>query len=281
VRSIAAVLALALAQPQPVPVAATTETLTVWQWNVAGWVLNAGSTTNGMVDAAVDSILYREADFAVFNEICWNQYTAIRDRLGAAGWPRTNNYYRFAPALRYRCAGESFGNAIFSRRPLGATNWFSLAIAPQDGGETRNLLCAAVLETKLRLCGTHLSNHHEVAVQAEQVRGYVEAWEDAGETVLVAGDFNSEPGGEQLAPWSARHRELDGLSAACPGYGDATTYRTEGGACGTGPRIDLIFATADKIVGSYYADSLGVVTTCGGPCSDHRIVHGRVTVRIG
>ncbi|MFC7532054.1 endonuclease/exonuclease/phosphatase family protein [Actinoplanes sp. GCM10030250] len=296
-RLLAAVLALVLSPlvaAPPATAGAVTETLTVWQWNVAGWVMNGGSATNGMVDAAVESILYRDADVVALNEICWGQYLEIQKRLAAAGWPESTNFYRFATAWPKHCAGDAYGNAMFSKQPLGATNWITLTQEPADEGETRNLLCAPVLGKRLRYCVTHLSPYASVTAQAEEVRGQVEAWEDAGETVVIAGDFNSEPGTERMDSWYAssadtehnpgnrgRHRELDDRGAVCPGYGDATTYRTDDGACGTGVKIDLIFVPENRIVGGYYGDSVGLVTSCGRPCSDHRIIYGRVTLSVG
>ncbi|MEU4425796.1 endonuclease/exonuclease/phosphatase family protein [Actinoplanes sp. NPDC024001] len=286
-----AVTPLTVAQPAS---AATTETLTVWHWNVSGWVMNDGSTTNGMVDGLVASILNRDADFVALNEICWDQYKAVQARLADAGWPQTTNYSRFEAALPTVCNGEAFGNAIFSRQPLGTADRVALTADPQDGGEVRNLLCAPVVDKKLRFCVTHLTPYSKVVTQLNEVRARVEAWEDAGDTVLIAGDLNTEPSYDRLNSWYSssvntvnnpgnwgRHRELDDTDPVCPGYGEGTTSNTTNGKCGKGSKIDMVFVPENRIAGSYFGDSLSISTACGGPCSDHRIFYGRVTVSVG
>jgi hypothetical protein len=45
-------------------------------------------------------------------------------------------------------------------------------------------------------------------------------------------------------------------------------------------KIDVIFVRENTIVGSYRGDSLAISTACGGPCSNHRILTGAVTVRV-
>lgn len=315
-------LAGGLLLPASPVAAATTATYHVWHWNVAGNTMHDGSTTDGMVAGAVSSILNRNASFVAFNELCWGQYKAIQSRLRAEGWPvDVNNYSRFAASLGPTsgvCNGnEEFGNAIFSRQPLGAATRFTL---PSDGrAEQRNLLCDNLLNTpRMRFCTTHITTSNALGDnglahnvnQLNYVLDRLEAYRAAGDTVVIAGDFNAQPHYGRLNNWysstlstpnngsnTGRYRELDDTdSGNCPGYGEWTATGTPGAVppcSATQPqgKLDLIFVRDDRIGGAYNGDSLSISTTCtgipatpaypAGLCSDHRIVIGSVTVLIG
>ncbi|GIJ59376.1 endonuclease/exonuclease/phosphatase family protein [Virgisporangium aurantiacum] len=294
-----AVLALFAGVLPAAPVAAASAaaenvTTTVWQWNVSGWVIHRNSTTDGLIPALTASIRNRNATFVALNEICWDQYKAVQADLAASGWPDTSNFSRFEAQLDTVCNGDPFGLAIFSKAPLGTADRFTLTAEPRDNGELRKLLCAPVTGKRLRLCTTHLTPYGMVNTQLNEVRARVEAFEDAGDTVILTGDFNTEPSYDRLNSWYAasanttinpgnwgRHRELDDTDPVCLGYGEGTTNRTDNGACGLGSKIDLIFVPENRIVGSYFGDSLTISTACGKPCSDHRIVYGTVTLAVG
>jgi endonuclease/exonuclease/phosphatase family metal-dependent hydrolase len=295
-RVVAVLVALVLVPLVARPAAAAADvTVTAWQWNIAGWVMHRGSTTDGLIPALTASIKHRNATFVVLNEVCWSQYKAVQADLAASGWPQsTDNFSRFEPQLSTVCNGDPFGVAMFSKLPLGSADRTALTADPADNGEIRKLLCAPVSGEPLRFCATHLSPHSMVNTQLNEVRAKVEGYEDAGETVVTAGDFNTEPSYDRLNSWYAasadttvnpgnwgRHRELDDTDPVCLGYGEGTTNRTDNGACGKGSKIDLIFVPENKIVGSYSGDSLTISTDCGGPCSDHRIFYGTFTVSVG
>lgn len=301
--------------------AATSATFVVWHWNVAGHTMHDGSTTDGMVAIAVASILNRNASFAAFNELCWGQYKAIQARLKTAGWPAdTGNYSRFAASLGPAsgvCNGnEDYGNAIFSKQPLGAASRFTL---PSDGrAEQRNLLCDNLLNIpRMRFCTTHITTSNAIASNGQQhnvnqlnhVLNRLETYRAAGDTVVIAGDFNAQPHYGRLNNWyssnlstvnnggnTGRYRELDDNDGRCAGYGEWTATGTPGAVppcSSTQPqaKIDLIFVREDRIGGAYSGDSLAISTGCSGipptsaypagSCSDHRVVIGTVTVVIG
>lgn len=280
-----------------------TRTYKAWVWNVAGHLIHRGSTTDGLIEAAVNSIVSRDIDFVGFNELCGSQYRALQAGLRAAGWPSTENFSRFAegrPAGTAVCAGSNFGNAIFSREPLGGA---SRILLPEDGGtEVRSLLCAPLLNTPhMRWCTTHVTTSSEIGAdgfaanvrQLRFIQQHLLDWHDAGDTVLIGGDFNAQPHYGRLNRFYAPsvdtavngdnrgvHRELDDLDVRCLGHGERTVADPTGGPCDTGVKIDLFFAREDEIVGSYDSDSLAISQSCGGACSDHRIVIGEVTLRI-
>lgn len=283
--------------------ATVTRTYRAWVWNVAGHLIHRGSTTDGLIEAAVSSIVSRDIDFVGFNELCGSQYRALQAALRDAGWPSTDNFSRFAegrPAGTAVCGGTNFGNAIFSREPLGGASRLML---PEDGRtETRSLLCAPLADLPhMRWCTTHVTTSSEVgadgfAANVRQLR-FIQRqlldWHDEGDTVLIGGDFNAQPHYGRLNRFYAPsvdtavngdnrgvHRELDDLDERCLGHGERTVAEPTGGPCDTGVKIDLFFAREDEIVGSYDSDSLSISNACGGACSDHRIIIGEVTLSI-
>ncbi|MFZ3467712.1 endonuclease/exonuclease/phosphatase family protein [Streptomyces sp. 4.24] len=277
------------------------KTYTVWQWNVAGDSIHDGSTTDKLVTEATASIEYRKADFAGFNELCQNQYDEIVKQLRADGWPEDpQNFARFAPSRAAGnpavCQGNAFGNAVFSKKPLGSADRLTL---PSDGTtEDRNLLCAPLTDgSRTRFCTTHITTKIDFsASQLDYVRGKLDGYHTAGDTVLIAGDFNAQPNYGRLNSFYApsantvnnpnntgAFRELDDNDAAhCAGYGERTTQTSAATPppCGTEAKIDLIFVRESDLAGPYSADSLAISTECTGvsACSDHRILTGTVTV---
>ena len=235
------------------------------------------------------------------NEVCEGQYRAVVASLRAAGWPEDpTNFARFEPHGPTDCGGQAFGVAIFSRAPLGAANRFVLS--PDGSPEGRRLLCAPFASlTHLRFCTSHITPETTVIdgqpvnqTQLNEVHSRLEAFDAAGDTVLIAGDLNAQPHDGRLNRWyspavatahnasnTGAYRELDDTDPRCPGYGETTTPGTAGGRCGQSAKIDLIFVRTNRIVGSYSADSLPI-PSCGAiPCSDHRTLFGTVRVSVG
>lgn len=271
-------------------------TLRFWIWNVAGNAMHGGATDDGLIEAAVSSIRNRDADFVAFNELCRNQYVALQDALRAAGWPEGESFSRFAeslPASAGVCRGTAYGNAIFSRAPLGTA---STLVLPSDGRrEGRTMLCAPLRDAPhMRFCTAHISTSSDVGPdglaanvrQLMAVEDRLDEYHAAGDTVVLAGDINAQPSYARLDRFYApsldtavngdncgAFRELDDTDPVCPGYGERTVPSGEG-PCGTGVKIDLIFARESTLVGPYEADSLSISEACGGACSDHRIVIG-------
>lgn len=283
------------------------KTYNVWQWNVSGNKTHKGSTTTGMVTQAAASIVNRNADFASFNELCGKQFDALINELRLKGWPQDPaNFARFEPSIQAGtavCGGQAYGNAIFSKRPLGAADRIALARdnSGSDGGpeERRNLLCAEVTDgSGTRFCTTHITIDVNVkATQLTEVHTKLEEYHAAGDTVLIAGDFNAQPWYQALNTYYSsslnvpvnnennvgEYRELDDNdSGNCPGIGEWTADGTPSTKpkCGEKAKLDLIFVRESSLAGPYSADSLAISTTCTGgtACSDHRILTGTVTV---
>ena len=281
--------------------ATVTATYTVWTWNVAGWAIHRGSATDALVPTISSSILASGAQLVALNEVCEDQYGAVVASLRAAGWPEDpTNFARFEPHGPDYCGGQAFGVAIFSTAPLGAANRYVLS---SDGTpEGRRLLCAPLASrVHLRFCTSHVTWVNDVvngrratATQLNEVLSRLESFNAAGDTVLLAGDLNAQPHYPRLDTWyssavataqnasnSGAYRELDDTDPRCAGYGESTTPGTAGGRCGQSAKIDMIFVRANRVVGSYSADSLPIPSCGASPCSDHRILVGTVQVSVG
>ncbi|WP_432752061.1 endonuclease/exonuclease/phosphatase family protein [Streptomyces sp. JL2001] len=283
----------------------------VWQWNVAGNTFHGGRSDTNMVSLAASSIVYRNADFVAFNELCKGQFDELVRQLAATNWPQVEtNFARFEPSRQANtgvCGGAAFGNAIFSKRPLGTADRIPLA---DDGNtlERRNMLCAPLTDgSGVRFCTTHLTTVDSFKwTQLGEINQKLEAWSAAGEKVLISGDFNVEPDYPSMNSFYAAtantphnggnvgaYRELDDNDAGnCPGYGEPTSNTppspTNPTPCGGNQKIDLILVRESALAapGSYSADALTTSKDCtpgsknpDGLCSDHRILTGTVTLR--
>ncbi|HIV58823.1 MAG TPA: endonuclease/exonuclease/phosphatase family protein [Candidatus Stackebrandtia faecavium] len=273
----------------------------VWHLNIAGNTLHDGSTTNGLIENFTKSIVNRDIDFVAMNEVCRNQYKAMQSALIDAGWVSNSvSFSRFASARSDSCNGYEFGNAIFSRHPLGTSATHTL---PSDGRvEKRNMLCAPLeKQPTMRFCTTHITTSNEVIdgekINTTQLRFVNKKMLEYNKdkAAIIAGDFNAQPSYGRMNHWyspnadseyngnnSGQFRELDDTDKRCVGYGEHTTAGTNPPSpCpDTHKKIDMIFAHEDHIVGSYSGDSLAISQKCGGPCSDHRIVTGTVTLAV-
>ncbi|MFJ7330976.1 endonuclease/exonuclease/phosphatase family protein [Streptomyces cyaneofuscatus] len=286
-----------------------TATYKVWHWNIAGHANNFGSVDNGLVDAIVGSVSYRNPDFISLNEICPAQYRAILTRLQAMGWAQSpTNFARFEPMpdvdadLCKSDAGgpdtDPYGVAVFSKFAPSGTDRITL---PYDGDKARKLLCVPIASQPggLRFCTTHITFKGAYKkAQLDAVRTKLEGWTAAGGTVITAGDFNVQPHDTLLNTWYAASvstannagntglfREFDDLDPLCPGWGEQTTEGTLAGKCGQPAKVDHVFA-AEQRLASYSADAHPIAQdrcknrtgTAYIPCSDHRIVTASVSV---
>ncbi|MFI1100791.1 endonuclease/exonuclease/phosphatase family protein [Streptomyces melanogenes] len=289
---------------------AGTATYKVWHWNVAGDESNFGSTTNGLVDAILGSVKFRDPDFVSLNEVCPAQYRAILKGLQDAGWPQSaTNFARFEPMPDVDNTGchtdtggavEPYGVAVFSKFAPSGTDRITL---PADGDKARKLLCVPVASQPggPRFCSTHITFKAEAkAAQLDAVRAKMNEFTAAGGTVITAGDFNTQPHDPLLDSWYAPSvatpnnggntggfRELDDLDTVCPGWGEQSTEGALLGKCGQKAKVDHVFVPESRLV-SYDEDTHPIATDrCTNrngvyiPCSNHRIVDATVTVSTG
>lgn len=291
--------------PDP-PTGPVERTFRVLHWNVAGATIHRGRTDTGLIREIQEAIRAHNPHFVGLNELCRSQFDALVSALRASGWPDDRDHFaRFVPSRpgsTTPAACGAFGNALFSRLAVGAADRFEL---PSDGSiEDRYLLCAPLRSLPhMRFCSTHLTPRIADGRNRAQLREVVrvlEQYRAAGDTVLVTGDFNTEPDAASMdavyAPGvdtpqnrnnTGEYRELDDADPEhCRGYGEATGEHSTGGGCGNGRKIDFVFVRRDRVVRSYAyaADSRPLLRECaasvGTLCSDHRILTGRVRVLV-
>jgi len=283
-------------------------TYRVWHWNIAGNAMHHGSTTDGLVKAAINSIRNRNADFVSLNEVCYSQFKALQKGLADQNWPQhAADFARFAStrsASPEICGGTGdYGIALFSRYSLGTSRQYAL---PSDGTpEQRKMLCAPLRDTpRMKFCTVHITTSnvvHDGAPdnyrQIEFVRRTLDAFDRSGQAYLIAGDFNAQPHYARLdqmyAPSATtannpgnagNHRELDDAdNAHCPGYGEWTALGSSAvpSPCGGRAKVDQIFVRESRRAGEYDAVSLAIPTSCTGVtrCADHRVLVGTVRMR--
>lgn len=137
-------------------------------------------------------------------------------------------------------ARKRYGNAILTRHPLLAVG--GRPIAPASDYRTVAHVRVNVRGHEFDVYGTHLHHTREGgAIRAEQVAdllAFVDSTRSGGALVL-AGDFNCEPGSPELAPVEARFRNA--FEAVHPGVSGAAAA-TMNPALGAAPvAIDHVF----------------------------------------
>lgn len=278
--------------PDPPPPATVEQTFRVLHWNIAGGKEN-DCHAPAITAAVVHYVRERDVDFVGLNEVCPSQYRSIRDALRRHwGKPASAQFSAFVGDE----TGRVVGNAIFSRLNIRDVTRQRVG---EDRYGVRNLLCARVRSLPhLRFCSTHLTPGDATArVQLRRIMTRIEGWwADRRDTVILTGDLNlhpNDPGLNAVYASGANHprnnpnnhghyREVDDADPDhCRGYGERSLPGTSGGPCHAGGKIDFIFVRNNRIVdGRYSGDTLNIPSTCGGVCSDHRAVLGRVRVRI-
>jgi endonuclease/exonuclease/phosphatase family metal-dependent hydrolase len=186
---------------------------TYLQYNLCGNACNAGGL--GVIDELVAWIDRRRPVAATLNEVCENQYERLRAGLGA---------YRgfFEPTSRCR-NGSRYGNVILIRSG-DASHVGGWDLPNPAGDERRRLLCVRADKLSagpLVVCVTHISNYAgNIAAQVEVVAGHVNRLA-VDHTVLVGGDFNTDPADPRLDP----------LYRACGGSGTGRFHEADSSGC--------------------------------------------------
>jgi endonuclease/exonuclease/phosphatase family metal-dependent hydrolase len=159
------------------------------QANVCGNVCNDGGP--GVVDALVRSVTARAPAAVTINEFCENQYTRLVGELPAY-------VGRFDPTGPSCHNGTRYGNVILLRaKQISLIG--SWPLPDVAGDETRRVQCVRGLPAMV-VCGVHLSSFPgNTKVQARAVADRVDPLVGT-DPVLLAGDFNADPGDPGLDP---------------------------------------------------------------------------------
>jgi endonuclease/exonuclease/phosphatase family metal-dependent hydrolase len=264
------------------------------QWNVAaGGAMHQGRTDTGLGAAVVEQALASGAQFISLNELCHPQYVDIAEQLVVAGFfsGSSRRHHAFAPSKNTTCMSDGhtgYGNAIFSRTPLGMPTVTHLkhskATSTSVGGnERRTVICAPERRSVIVFCGTHLTTEPAlVAAQLNQVARLGGTHLDAGSVPVVAGDFNVVPSDTAamlhhfVDIGAPEHRPTAGMVAA-PGE-PARTPKT----------LDYVFVP-ERHRSCSSRLRVTLPSTClipkwstalePQPCSDHRVVIATFTLQ--
>jgi endonuclease/exonuclease/phosphatase family metal-dependent hydrolase len=257
---LAALIALAIAAPG---VAQAFHNYKFFHFNMCGNVCHEPDDTEALADKVVAS-LNDGVDMASLNEVCYQQFTRIRDQL-PSGWEGQFVVAK-APtdaAGDHLCEGtggaeHDYGNAIFSRPGISNRVVRSL---PHATSETRKLLCVtAALAMNTRLCTTHIAPcstwggtpcssqaHENQKDQITEVRQVVNPWVNDGQPVILMGDFNAVPPSPKLDQIYSQSRFGSGawghFEEADQYYGSPDNACRCGEATHRDGKIDYIFAS--------------------------------------
>ena len=279
--------------------ATVTATYTVWTWNVAGWAIHRGSATDALVPTLSSSVQTLGAPLVTLNELCEGQYRALLASLRAAGWPDDpTNFARFEPHGPTDCGGQAFGDAILSKAPLGAA---SRSSSPRTGpGRAPAPVRSPGVAPTPALCPSHITpettlidGQRITETQLNEVHSRLESFNTAGDTVLFAGDLNSQPHDGRLNRWyspavatahnasnTGAYRELDDTDLRCAGRRDDDPRDRRGPVWPVGEdRHDLRALQPRRrlLLGRLPAHCV----VRRPPRSDHRILLGTVRVSVG
>lgn len=231
----------------------------------AGCAWNAGGSGQGTsIERVVKEAGEFSPDVISLNEICQDQYEALRRKLASIGRPVEGAFGKAQNNVENCGPSGAFGTAVLLRTSFAG-------VVPEDrrytdtGGETytgrsetvavrRGLLCVTSLlgVHPLRACTTHANA--AAPAQVEELRGWLddEAAFPSSIPTLIAGDFNQQPNTRAMSHlYGSRFVEADQGNTAwfskgstggvvCPVQG---TVRCRNGAPTAGERkIDYIFA---------------------------------------
>ncbi|MFB9367951.1 endonuclease/exonuclease/phosphatase family protein [Kitasatospora albolonga] len=240
-------------------------------------------------DQLVSEVDAWSADVVVLQELCHGQWDLLRTKLAGryeAVWGATLS--SASGCAKWDATDTRFGLGIFVKGPAGTVvpGSRSVTMLPKpDGTEQRALLCAQAKVTgrQVRVCDTHLDPHDAVTpVHAAEVARLTGAYVDAGEPVLLAGDFNATPQEPALdalynhSGGSGKYQEADENDAdfcALPGGRCRTGAPTVEPLCSpkatTATKIDYLFLSARD-----FRNVKGDAAPCTPGMSDHHLLRG-------
>ncbi len=253
------------------------------------------------VSGLVKEIDAWDTDLIMLQELCYGQWKLIRDALvGRTGEDSYDTVWGASLASASGCGqwdpvDRRFGLAIFSKGAgsivAGTRSVTFLPEAPAKDTEDRILLCArAGLDARVvRACNTHIDpSDAATAVQVPEVAKLVEAGRQAGEPVVLAGDFNQVPGHADMntlynhgTSSTGRFQEVDEndkehfTAVDCPQTadrcrsGEATASPTCSSHTTGTAKIDYVFLSYE-----WFKTVRGDALPCPPGMSDHHLLRG-------
>lgn len=171
----------------------------VMQYNVCGAICNKGvvsraGNNNDVVEDIRTRIVAARPHLVMLHEVCVGQFRRLQSLLKGGAW-KMGGAFR-AQRFDGRCKG-GFGDAVLTAGRVGGTEVVQL---PDHGSEDRAVLClstdaqGAVLACSLHLVTGKNKGRSERFAQLAAVARAFNA-RAAHRAVIVAGDFNTTPGG--------------------------------------------------------------------------------------
>lgn len=169
------------------------------QFNMAG--ASGGNYGDTRVSQKViDSMKETWPDVVTLNEVCWQQFDYIRDRMDTYGY---EGRYGYNLTNVGNCDGKSYGNAIFVRANISGAG--KTYLPKLSGHERRNVLCVRYDSRSVVACVTHINHRDDNSQQRlnqrdqiRKVRDVVHRHRADGNHVVIGGDFNVDPGDYQI-----------------------------------------------------------------------------------
>ncbi|MFD3536796.1 endonuclease/exonuclease/phosphatase family protein [Streptomyces sp. NPDC058664] len=162
------------------------------------------------LDAVVHAIDYWDTDLVMLQEVCYGQWTLLRDRLAnrtgttydsvwGAALPTADGCSRWDPTPdKIIDSDERFGLVILSKGTgsIDMTTRSVTFLPEATAGEDRILLCVKTQVTgrPVRACNTHIDwRDANTTEQIDKVAALTRDYANAGDPVVLAGDFNQRP----------------------------------------------------------------------------------------
>lgn len=208
--------------------------LTYLQFNMCGNASHCPDT-GGVSDAIVRSVTGHDPQpyVVTLNEACASQLDYLVDQLAPHGYTGVHD-----PTGPTCDDGSAYGNAMLVQS--GFTEVGSWELPNPGGNEPRKLLCVAPETQDIVACVTHISHIEEdQAEQIQAVGDQLGTLVDAGERVMIGGDFNVTPEDARMSPMYGSCYP-DGAGLFNEADSDPACSRTGEGSFGDS-KIDYVF----------------------------------------
>lgn len=130
----------------------------------------------------------------------------------------TKMHVVFGPAMPYQ--GGHYGDAVLSRRPITSSRVVPLPW--KEGGQREPRVAVSATSAlpgkagSVEFISTHWDHTREPSDRQAQAAGVNDAWRDAGEQTILAGDFNCPPGSAPMETLSRDWTLVSGTDPAKP-----------------------------------------------------------------